>query len=58
MVRCRGENFQWEKYWGGVEEGATGSRGGVSLGKLPFSIFSVFLTALKIRAHLAERVKF
>ena len=57
IVRCRGENFQWEKYGAGVEEGATGSSSrGVSLGKLPFYMFSV-LTALEIR-HLAERVKF
>ena len=56
-VRCCGENFQWEKYGAGVEEGATGSSSrGVSLGKLPFYMFSV-LTALEIR-HLAERVKF
>ena len=40
----------------GVEEGATGSTDGVSLGKLPFSRFSA-LTALKVGAHLAKRVK-
>ena len=53
--RCCGENFQWEKY-SEVEEGAIGSTDGVSLGKLPFSRFSA-LTALKVGAHLAKRVK-